>query len=110
MPNRSHLTLLPALLPVLIAALMPGSLFARPLLTENVETVGKYSFEPSFAISQRSDTFGFPQATYKTVTMPVEARLGIHPNADLGFGLEQLSQRIETDTAQLSGRRFYPLF
>lgn len=76
---------------------------ARPLLTEEVPTVGRRSFDATIGISKRLDDFGSPKTTYSTVNFPVRAQLGLSNHFDFGFMLAYLSHRLETQTAHYKG-------
>lgn len=95
-----------------VTFLFPQILSARPLLTEEPETLGRYTFEAGVSLSQRDDAFNSPKITYKTVNFPVLLRLGLHKNLDIGFNISYINQRLETGGANFSGSRtglFSPL-
>jgi len=90
----------------LIAAFLGGLApltHSRPLLTEEVDTLGKFTFEAGFDISIRTDDFGFPKSTVETVFFPVSAHLGLSENLDVGLSFSQSTQRIKTPGGKLSG-------
>ncbi len=77
--------------------------YARPLLTEPVETVGRHSFETIFGISKRYDTFGNPEAEYDTVNFPIRAQFGVSNRFDIGIQMTYLNQRLQTEHAHFTG-------
>ena len=96
---------------VTLCALMRPPAEARPLLTEEVPTVGKKSFEVIVSLSQRDDAFGTPKTNYRTVTFPVSARIGVHRAVDIGFYLNYIKHRIEATNSHFTGSqngRFSP--
>ena len=96
-PLRSSLLLTLAFLPALVSA--------RPLLTRPEETVGRYAFESQFSIFGRRDVFNSPKSTYRSVGIPVAARLGITPRFDFGFTLDSYTQTLESSGDEISGSR-----
>lgn len=100
-----------ALFVLTLTALSRPPAQARPLFTEEVPTVGKKSFEASLSMSKRNDVFGTPENLYTTVNTPLSARIGLHRAVDLGFTLNYVSQRLETQNAHFTGSqngRFSP--
>lgn len=84
---------------------------ARPLLTEEVPTVGRRTFEASFSMSERRDEFNTLAQEYETVNFPITARFGVTNTFDAGFLLNYVSQRLETGSAEFKGSqngRFSP--
>lgn len=77
--------------------------FARPLLTEEVETVGHLNFEAETSVSQRQDKFGTPERNYESVHFPFGVRLGITSKGELGFTLRHVSHRYRNGGTRLSG-------
>lgn len=89
----------------MLAALCAAPAAARPLITEEVAPVGKLMFELGFQASYRKDTFREPETDYETVTLPVEAKIGLTPRLETGFKLNYISQRMETPDATYDGSR-----
>ena len=90
-------------LTVSIALIVAQPLMARPLLTEEVPTIGKKAFETTFSISERRDKFNTPESTYRSVNFPFSARFGLSRSLDLGLYLLLVNHRLETPEAQYSG-------
>jgi len=86
---------------ILLAASGPG--WARPLITEEVATNGRFMFETGFALSQRTDSFGDPRSTLETSYFPFHAKLGLSDNIDLNLLFEYSGQRLDSNGARLSG-------
>lgn len=88
-----------------MTSLFCSTLDARPLLTEEVPTVGRAAFEVGFSPSYRTDTFNEPENTYETVALPVHFAVGLHSRLDIGFELTSLSQRLERQNVRFKGSR-----
>lgn len=86
-----------------IFLLSPSLLFARPILTEPVNTLGLFNFEGGLAISYRSDQFGNPKAKYLTTLVPFSARIGLYKNVDFGISLTHVAQEVDQNDHNFSG-------
>ncbi len=89
------------------------NLHARPLFTEEVNTIGKKAFEASVSAGIRNDEFGTPVIKYNTGTIPFSARIGFTRTFDAGFYLTYIGQRLETGNASYTGSSngmFSPFF
>jgi hypothetical protein len=80
-----------------------SSLQARPLLTEEVPTIGRLNFEGKASLSFRRDEFGEPENVYESSNFPVQFRLGSSHNTEFGLTLSYLNQKIKTPVSELSG-------
>lgn len=76
---------------------------ARPLITEEVATIGYLHFESGFSVSERTDEFGSPTNKYETIVFPFFARIGLHKYVDFGFSLRHITQRLRTNSTKLDG-------
>lgn len=92
---------------LLIALLLWGksASHARPIITEDVPTLGKSTFEAAFNGSWREDEFNTPTVKYRTARLPARARLGLFEKLDLGFSLTHLSHSVEVGQTKLKGSR-----
>ncbi|MCG3205446.1 MAG: hypothetical protein KCHDKBKB_02167 [Elusimicrobia bacterium] len=85
---------------------------ARPLLVEEVSTVGKKSFETTISFSHRIDQFNTaPQVTYETFQLPLTLRLGLSKSSEFGFDFQYIHQKLKQGSAEYSGSingRFSP--
>jgi hypothetical protein len=96
----------PVIALILLLVLPAAPLHARPMITEEVATVGKLMFEAGFKASYRVDSFKAPEKTdYETVNIPVEAKLGLSPRLEAGVVLNYVSHRLDTPNALYSGSR-----
>lgn len=85
--------------------LFPAFLSARPLLTEPVQTVGRFHFESGFSISQREDKFGTPENTLETVVFPFFATFGASRKLDIGLSIRHVGQRLDVGSVRFTGSR-----
>ena len=88
-----------------ILTLLAGtsSLWARPLLTEEVKPIGFLNFEGGTTFSYRRDSFGNPVNTYETVNFPVQIKFGVHRKADAGINVSYLFHKLKMPNGELSG-------
>ncbi len=92
-----------ALFSVLAFLALASVLQARPLLTEEVATVGRHTFEAGFSLSKRFDDFGSPKSTYETVVFPFHLKLGLFSRFDIGLGLTHIGQRLKVGDTEFTG-------
>ena len=100
-----------SLLALVLLVTAPAPLLARPILTESVEPIEKWSFETEFAPSQRWDEFTEPETDYESVTLPVRFAIGLPARTEAGFSVTHYAQRLKRQSLRLSGSsksRFSP--
>ena len=79
--------------------------FARPLVTEEVPTVGRFNFEANFGLSHRTDKFGTPNSTYQTTRIPVRFRLGLAAPVEIGLEFQHINHTLKSGGYEYSGSR-----
>jgi len=89
----------------LLSCFLPLQLMARPLITRELNTLGRNTFEAGFSISERIDEFNTPRDTYQTVFVPVYMRFGLFKRLDVGLELEHASHRLDTNGKRLKGSK-----
>jgi hypothetical protein len=86
--------------------LFSSQVYARPIITEPLEPIGRASFEAGMGISNRIDQFGSPiTSKYSSVIIPAHATVGLHDKLDFGFSLTHASHRLETGGEEFKGSR-----
>ncbi len=86
-----------------MTGVLTSSALARPLVTREVATIGRFNFEAGTSISKRDDNFGSPKNVYETTVFPFTAKLGFTPNMEAGFTIRHLAHRLEMGDARYSG-------
>src|SRR5262245_16722134 len=95
-----------AALCALLAASVASPAHARPLITEEVATVGHLMFEAGLGGSYRNDKYKAPDKNeYETVRIPAYAKIGFGNHFETGFTLDYQSQRLHTPAARYEGSR-----
>jgi len=77
--------------------------WARPLFTQEVSTLGLFTFESGLSLSQREDAFNSPRVKDETIIFPFYMKIGLSPHLDFGFTLRHVSHHLKFQGTTYTG-------
>lgn len=88
---------------VVALVFLPTLAHARPIITEEVATLGRFNFEAGASLSYRTDHFSPGDREYVTTYFPISARFGLTNKLDIGFTVQSINQHYDIGSSHYSG-------